>query len=162
MMSTSLGPRVTMEAPVLATTRVEGALDATNLSPSDIDVIGELMWESYRGEIGGERREPDELRSEVQAFADGKYGPALWQCSFAAVDSGRPVSAVLVCEDQETPLLAYVFTHPKWRNRGLATALIGTTMNAAEHQGYNTLRLTVRTGNVAALHLYEKLGFRQL
>jgi ribosomal protein S18 acetylase RimI-like enzyme len=48
---------------------------------------------------------------------------------------------------------------PEWRHRGIASIL----MDACEREmGMPVVKLTVRRGNQAAIHLYEKLGFRQV
>ena len=80
----------------------------------------------------------------------------------------------LACIDEETEqVLAYVgvltvldegqilnvATHPAWRRRGLADALLTALINEAEKKGLLTLSLEVRESNTAAIALYEKHGF---
>jgi len=52
-----------------------------------------------------------------------------------------------------------VATHPAWRRRGLADALLTALINEAEKKGLLTLSLEVRESNTAAISLYEKHGF---
>src|SRR4030095_12783639 len=47
-----------------------------------------------------------------------------------------------------------------YRGRGIGTALIGTTLEAARAKGLTRIELTVRTDNDRAKALYERFGFR--
>jgi len=48
---------------------------------------------------------------------------------------------------------------PNWRRHGVATAL----MEECERlMGMPQVKLTVRRGNTAAIHLYEKMGYQQV
>ncbi|MEY2158228.1 GNAT family N-acetyltransferase [Rhodanobacter sp. FW106-PBR-LB-2-11] len=47
------------------------------------------------------------------------------------------------------------------RGRGIAAALLEAAVAAARRRGCRALRLEVRTGNAAAIGLYERRGFRR-
>ena len=47
---------------------------------------------------------------------------------------------------------------PRWRNRGLGTAIMTALMQEAAANGL-PLRLSVMSGNNAAIRLYRRLGF---
>ncbi|MBI1885167.1 MAG: GNAT family N-acetyltransferase [Chloroflexi bacterium] len=136
-----------------------GPFDARNPGEHEVPALAELMFVSYAGSIDDEGWSVEETQHEVAAFADGKYGPPLWECSFVAMVSGRPASAVLLCEENGVPLLAYVYTHPEFRGRGLVTGLVQRALTALRHRGYAKARLRVTIGNAAAEHVYRKLGF---
>ena len=50
---------------------------------------------------------------------------------------------------------------PMYRRRGLAEALAREAMGRLRNDGAGTICLSVRGDNVAAIRLYEKLGFRR-
>jgi ribosomal protein S18 acetylase RimI-like enzyme len=47
---------------------------------------------------------------------------------------------------------------PRWRNRGLGSAITSALMQEAAASG-RPLRLSVMSGNAAAIRLYRRLGF---
>lgn len=48
---------------------------------------------------------------------------------------------------------------PKERGRGIAFAMLTSLMTLGKERGIERFTLEVRSGNAAAIHLYEKLGF---
>lgn len=52
-----------------------------------------------------------------------------------------------------------VAIHPAHRNKGLGKKLVQGMKNAATHHGINHMTLEVRKSNVAAITLYERMGF---
>ncbi len=52
-----------------------------------------------------------------------------------------------------------VATHPKFRRRGIAAALLTALKSEAKKRGIENIFLEVRRSNTAARALYEKLGF---
>ena len=54
-----------------------------------------------------------------------------------------------------------VFTHPDCRGRGYATQCTAAVVTEALLAGMDAIILNVREGNTAAIHVYEKLGFRR-
>ena len=53
-----------------------------------------------------------------------------------------------------------VYVQPSWRGKGLATELVQACIGWGQGKGLATLRLGVITANPAAIHCYEKCGFR--
>ena len=49
---------------------------------------------------------------------------------------------------------------PRWRKRGVATALLDAAQQEAHHRGSASILLEVRPSNVAAVRFYRKAGFR--
>ncbi len=158
-MGDKLAARVVMVARPTSTLP-DLSFEARNATEQDVEALAELMWVSYRGTIDDKGETHEETVRELLGFARSKYGPPLWECSFIAVENSRPVSAVLVCEEDGKPLLAYIFTHPDCRNRGFVTGLTKQVLNALHARGYTIARLRVTRGNEPAEHVYRKLGFR--
>lgn len=48
---------------------------------------------------------------------------------------------------------------PRYRNQGLGTHLLRNTFRWADQAGFCHLRLTVRSDNARAIHVFRKLGF---
>jgi hypothetical protein len=57
-------------------------------------------------------------------------------------------------------LVANVAVHPDFRRQGIARDLMETVVQSVEEQGGRELLLQVRQDNVAAIRLYESIGFR--
>lgn len=51
--------------------------------------------------------------------------------------------------------------HPEWRRQGIGESLIRASLKEAKEKGCLRASLEVRTSNLAAIRLYEKLGFTQ-
>ena len=49
---------------------------------------------------------------------------------------------------------------PEYRGRGIGAALTKALLVEGRKRGMNAFTLEVRVGNQAAIHIYEKLGFR--
>ena len=52
-----------------------------------------------------------------------------------------------------------IAVHPAWRQRGLGRGLLVRMLGQARQAGALSSTLEVRAGNVAAVGLYERLGF---
>lgn len=51
---------------------------------------------------------------------------------------------------------------PAYREQGIGTKLIEQILKLSKNYGYQTITLDVLKSNVRAIHVYEKLGFRQI
>ena len=139
-----------------------GTWNCRTISREDVRSLGMLMLESYRGTIDYERETLKDAISEILDTLNGKYGPLLERCSFLVEEDGQALSASIVTfsEEMDMPLLTFSMTHPDFKNLGMATFLLGKSINALLAQGYENLWLFVTEGNMPAQHLYEKMGFR--
>lgn len=114
------------------------------------------------------------LRGAPEAFgttaADAEeLTPAQWRqrfrvrVSFIAVDGQSTVG--LACgvpgdAPGEAELIS-MWVEPDWRRRGIGGRLVDAVIGWAAERGYDSLRLWVAEGNVAAERFYASLGFRR-
>lgn len=61
----------------------------------------------------------------------------------------------------ESHLLNVAVEH-NWRGLGMGQRLVGFVINHAYRQGHDRVFLEVRTENLGAVGLYEKMGFRRI
>jgi GNAT superfamily N-acetyltransferase len=129
---------------------------------SDAPALGTLMYAAYKGTIDDEGETEADAQHEVGATLSGQYGPLLGDCSFLIEDQpgGRALCATLVTQWRDGPLLAFVMTRPDAKRQGMATCLIQRSANALLARGERELYLAVTEGNIPALRVYERLGFR--
>ncbi len=79
---------------------------------------------------------------------------------FVWYDSGRLVgNASMMRSSDDLWIIANVVTHPDFRRRGIARALMEAAIGAARARGAHQIQLQVRADNAAAQHLYVGLGF---
>jgi predicted GNAT family acetyltransferase len=133
------------------------------VSEGDVNALGALMLEAYRGTIDYEGEGLEEAIQEVHAVLAGAYGPFIADCSFVIEDEGKMLSAsMMVMSDRvNAPLLAFSMTHPEHKRKGMAEFLLKAGINRLVGAGHRDLYLVVTEGNAGAIRLYEKLGFRQ-
>jgi ribosomal protein S18 acetylase RimI-like enzyme len=154
-----LPPGIVLVAP-LVRRQVKSPLPCRNASAADLPELAELLVVSYRGTVDDLNQTTAEALQELEDHTTGEaIGPMLWDCSFVALDGDQLVSTVLTCESKGRPHLPYIYTHPDWQSRGLATALIQLTTNALLEHGYDRVALRVSLTNQGARRLYERLEF---
>jgi hypothetical protein len=129
----------------------------------DIEPLGRLLWLADSGGIYDTGQAQEESITEVREIVEGKYGTFLSQSSFAIVENGLLVSAVLFTEygQEGKPLLALTMTHPNKKNQGLCQHLLQVSINSLISSGETRCFLSVAEGNVSAIRTYEKIGFRR-
>ncbi len=74
-------------------------------------------------------------------------------------DEGRPVGMGLIAGDSRWAGVFCMATHPEYRRRGVARAVLGAGARWAAGQGAERLYLQVEKGNGSARRLYEQIGF---
>jgi RimJ/RimL family protein N-acetyltransferase len=125
-----------------STTFREWPGNASRLSGADIGAVNRL----YSMEGGGSYRE-DHL-------AQGVYYGVHTAGDLVSVAGTHAFSA-----DERIAVVGNVFTHPRFRNKGMATA--ATSAVTAELLRYcDLVVLTVEVQNVPAVQAYEKLGYK--
>ena len=126
------------------------ALDGvTRLQPEHADALGVLFKHAA---------EPGE---EVVAFSPWQIGHGVfygvWQNDRLVATAGTHVWSV----SEQVATIGNVFTMPNQRSHGYATRCTAAVVRDSLAAGIDNVVLNVRYGNDAALHVYEKLGFRR-
>ena len=98
-----------------------------------------------------------------------------WSEKSIASELENPLSLWLVALDGETVAgyigsqtvmdetdMMNVAVHPEYRRQGIGEALVMALIRQLQQTGSRILSLEVRTSNVSARNLYEKLGFIQV
>ena len=134
------------------------------LVPSDLEAVGSLYFSAY--DPGVACATLDEAVADIAASFAGEYGPLDLESSLVARDlHGELVGAVLVVhrapwpDTPNCPFVIELFSAHEHRRRGIATALVREMMHHLSTTGSNQVSLRVAEDNVAALKLYEQLGF---
>jgi mycothiol synthase len=100
-----------------------------------------------------------------QWLADPDYDPTVFVVAWDGEQiAGAVVNVILTQENQELGfkrgLLDSVFVRRPWRGRGLASALVGRSLQLLRGRGMDSATLGVDADNPnGALRLYEKAGF---
>jgi len=149
---------------VLEKQEVPTKKNTRNISSYDIHLLGSLMLDAYRDTIDYNGESLEDAISEVQATLDGKYGPFIEKCSFIIEREGKAISASIITwfDKVKKPLLAFLMTHPDFKNHGFGTYLLKKSINALLDDGYYELHLVVTEGNPPAEQLFKKMGFQKI
>ena len=117
------------------------------------------MLAAYRGTTDDSGETADDAVAEVTRLMDGAYGQFCPEESEVIERNDRLVSATLVTQFDEMPLIAFSMTAPDWKRRGLARAGLLRSISRLHAAGHPSVRLVVTKGNAPAEQLYESLGF---
>jgi len=93
-------------------------------------------------------------------FADYQLEQGVY---YAAQVDGQLVAAAgthVVAPEYNIAAVGNVYTHPRFRNRGFATACTSAVVAELLDRGCSTVVLSVWQDNAPAIHAYHKLGFR--
>lgn len=131
---------------------------------SDIPDLGHLYFESY--DPGVACATLAEAIADIEAAFAGAYGE-LWQeaSQVAVAPDEQPVSAIQIVrrapweDTPDCPFITELFTARSHRRRGLARALVQSSMAVLAGAEHANVALRVDEDNTPALILYESLGF---
>ncbi len=146
----------------LAMTRqdVDKSWSCRTVTPADTEALAKLMLAAYQGTIDYDGETLEDALFEIKGVFQGKLGSFQELSSFAIEQEGRFLSAIIVTLWREQPLVAFSMTLPDFKNRGMGTFLLKSSINALLTFNYIELYLTVTDGNEPAQHIYEKVGFQ--
>jgi predicted GNAT family acetyltransferase len=136
----------------------DSALDSSqtrSIERDDLGDLAQLMLDAYIGTIDYEGENLDEAAAEVRSFFDGD--PML-DHSFLVEVEERIVSAILIVNHNEGPLVRTVMTLPEYKRKGLARVVTSRTLVSLAAQGYTKLVLYITEGNQASEALFKSLG----
>ncbi len=124
-------------------------------------MLAELMLDAYLDTIDYEGESLEDARVEVAGYLGGS---SLLECSWLAIEDGRPVSASLVSfwAKGGCPVVSYVMTASSWKSRGLASAVIAHSLAALARAGYREVRAWITDGNVPSETIFARAGFRRV
>lgn len=134
------------------------------ITQADIPALAQLYQRAYA---------PRDLTTqdavaEMTSALDGSWGEAWPEASLAAWLDGVPAAAVQAVrrpsmdDAPDCPWLIEVFTDPRRRRNGLARALIAGSCGVMVTAGEDRVGLTVDDNNLAAMALYQSLGFAEV
>ena len=139
-----------------------------HINPADLEPILAIEQISFRRPWGRLSFEGELRKHKACNFAVKSTEPADTADSVESAESTE--SAGLESSGQ---VIGYAFWHlvadevhllkvavtPAWRGQGIATRLLDRCFSAGVDQGANSAHLEVRPSNIAAIELYQKLGF---
>jgi ribosomal protein S18 acetylase RimI-like enzyme len=125
----------------------------------DRDRLAELMLDAYVGTIDYDGETIAEALAEVDGYFAAQVGKPLLAQSLVALEAGKIVSAALLSNLTGLPHVAYLYTDPAWKRRGLAEGLLRSVMGSLAAAGHERIYLWVTPGNTPAERIYERLGF---
>jgi ribosomal protein S18 acetylase RimI-like enzyme len=88
-----------------------------------------------------------------------------WLQGFVWVEEGKVVGCVNTqpaTDRAATWLIANVAVHPRFRRQGIALAMMKATLDLIRRQGGVTALLQVDDDNLAAVQLYDRMGFKRV
>ena len=148
----------------------DGAFNASELQlraamPSDMPALAELMIDAYRGTIDYDGETIEDAIGEVNAYLSGQRGGApLLRESQLAFEEGILVSACLVADwhERQQPVIAYVMTRARSKNKGLARRVLVSTLQKLQGEGHAGVGAVITEGNSASEMLFFRLGFQKV
>lgn len=107
------------------------------------------------------------LNLEQDVFPDDTYGMVEFlslylrgKDTFLVARAGKKVVGYIIAYvEDETGYIASIAVDPDMRGQGLGRLLMQTEMARLHENGAEKIGLHVRVDNIAAIHLYESLGF---
>lgn len=132
---------------------------------TDAIALVELMIEAYRGTIDYDDETLEDAVAEVHTYLAGERGAQpLLTHSCLAFDGPRLVGSCLTGEwnERRLPLIAYVMTHARYKNRGVGKQVLWVVLQSLYEQGYHEVRAVITEGNTPSEQLFGRPGFRKV
>ncbi len=128
---------------------------------NDLDNLGTLMLDSYRGTIDYEDETLEQCREEMTESLDGKYGESLEDCSWLLCSAAELAAACLsiLWQGEKCAFITFVMTGSEWKGKGLAAVVLQSTLASLQRSGYREVRAVITDGNEPSERLFKRAGF---
>ena len=132
------------------------------VTPEMLRPIWESHSEAFRGSWDFHEETEEDYR---QFFEDPLRDESLWKIAWAGdVVVGQVKSFINAAENAEMGYLRgyteFISTHAEWRNQGIASSLLASSLRELKERGMTEAALGVDTSNPGgAFHVYTNLGF---
>lgn len=120
------------------------------MAPEDYDAVYALWRSSPEMELN----DLDDSREGVLRFLERNPGTA-----FVAEDEGQVVGVLLAGSDGRRGYIYHAGVHPKWRGRGIGTALVEAALQKLRAMRITKVGLLVFRDNGAGARFWEARGF---
>lgn len=97
----------------------------------------------------------ERCRHLLKRFQEGTAYPVI------ALSQGKIIGRAHLIHYRQLMEIAELIVLPDYRRQGVATRLIETLLAVAQQRGIAEIEICTEEENVPALHLYQKLGFRE-
>ncbi len=115
------------------------------MTPEDVPVISRLEEETFSMPWSPPSFREMISKEDARYYVAEKDGKILGGCGVLMIAGEGNITNVVIA--------------PEARNQGIGTAMLRHLMAEGDREGLTAYTLEVRVSNVAAIHVYEKLGF---
>jgi predicted GNAT family acetyltransferase len=129
---------------------VESVTATRQLEGADIAALQAL----YRHGDGGPRPE------EINALSADILENGVFYSAFVAEELVSVAGSHVFAPEESIGIIGFVYTKPTARGQGFATATTSAVVGHMFAAGVETVALNVERTNAAAIHAYQKLGFK--
>ena len=115
------------------------------MTPEDVPVISRLEEETFSMPWSASSFLEMISKEDARYYVAEKDGKILGGCGVLMIAGEGNITNVVIA--------------PEARNQGIGTAMLRHLMAEGNREGLTAYTLEVKVSNVAAIHVYEKLGF---
>jgi RimJ/RimL family protein N-acetyltransferase len=133
-------------------------------SLADVSLLADLMLDAYRGTIDYDGETYQQSLEEVQRFFGGEYGQPLFDASWLGLSDQELVTSCCVSywEKRHAPLISYLMTRARWKNRGYGAWMLREAINSLQILGYERAYAFITEGNLPSEVIFASHGFSRL